>query len=102
MAPLTRSTASAARLPVHTPLDTLSLFRHLALDGFSLGAVRKWALDAEEGLIVAIEDLPKGGILVRDFSSPSLLADASLFCPHLMALLFLFYFFFWPSLQFVL
>ncbi|KAJ7754837.1 cytochrome P450 [Mycena metata] len=57
-------------LPAHTPLDTLSLFRHLALDiivsssyGFSLGAIRKWALEAEEGLTVAIGDFPKRGIL---------------------------------------
>ncbi|KAJ7021163.1 cytochrome P450 [Mycena alexandri] len=57
-------------LPAHTPLDTLSLFRHLALDiivsssyGFRLGAIRKWALEAEEGLTVAIGDFPKRGIL---------------------------------------
>ncbi|KAJ7178233.1 cytochrome P450 [Mycena filopes] len=57
-------------LPAHTPLDTLSLFRHLALDiivsssyGFRLGAIRKWAVEAEEGLTVAIGDFPKRGIL---------------------------------------
>ncbi|KAJ7450853.1 cytochrome P450 [Mycena latifolia] len=57
-------------LPAHTPLDTLALFRHLALDiivsssyGFRLGAVSKWALEAEEGLTVAIGDFPKRGIL---------------------------------------
>ncbi|KAJ7700501.1 cytochrome P450 [Mycena rosella] len=57
-------------LPAHTPLDTLGLFRHLALDiivsssyGFRLGAVSKWALEAEEGLTVAIGDFPKRGIL---------------------------------------
>ncbi|KAJ7654121.1 cytochrome P450 [Mycena polygramma] len=57
-------------LPADTPLDTLSLFRHLALDiivsssyGFRLGAVSKWALEAEESLTVAIGDFPKRGIL---------------------------------------
>ncbi|KAJ7209254.1 cytochrome P450 [Mycena pura] len=57
-------------LPAHTSLDTLSLFRHLALDiivassyGFRLGAVSKWAVEAEEGLSVAIGDFPKRGIL---------------------------------------
>ncbi|KAJ7291563.1 cytochrome P450 [Mycena rebaudengoi] len=57
-------------LPPSTPLDTLSLFRHLALDiivsssyGFRLGAVRKWALEAEEGLTVAVGDFPKRGVL---------------------------------------
>ncbi|KAJ7915903.1 cytochrome P450 [Mycena leptocephala] len=57
-------------LPAHTPLDTLSLFRHLALDiivsssyGFRLGAVNKWALEAEDSLTVAIGDFPKRGIL---------------------------------------
>ncbi|KAJ7448227.1 cytochrome P450 [Mycena galericulata] len=57
-------------LPAQTPLDTLSLFRHLALDiivsssyGFRLGAVSKWALEAEEALTMAIADFPKRGIL---------------------------------------
>ncbi|KAJ7065717.1 cytochrome P450 [Mycena amicta] len=57
-------------LPVDTSLDTLSLFRHLALDiivassyGYRLGAVSKWAVEAEEGLTVAIGDFPKRGIL---------------------------------------
>nr|GAT55566.1 predicted protein [Mycena chlorophos] len=57
-------------LPSNTALDTLSLFRHLALDiivassyGFRLGAVGKWAVEAEEGLTVAIGDFPKRGIL---------------------------------------
>ncbi|KAJ6625221.1 cytochrome P450 [Mycena sp. CBHHK59/15] len=57
-------------LPASTPVDALSLFRHLALDiivsssyGFRLGAVSKWALEAEEGLTVAIGDFPKRGIL---------------------------------------
>ncbi|KAJ7108351.1 cytochrome P450 [Mycena crocata] len=57
-------------LPAATPLDTLSLFRHLALDiivsssyGFRLGAVSKWAVEAEEGLTVAIGDFPKRGVL---------------------------------------
>ncbi|KAJ7111343.1 cytochrome P450 [Mycena epipterygia] len=57
-------------LPASTPFDSLSLFRHLALDiivsssyGFRLGAIRKWALEAEEGLTVAIGDFPKRGVL---------------------------------------
>ncbi|KAF8188766.1 cytochrome P450 [Mycena galopus ATCC 62051] len=57
-------------LPAHTPLDTLSLFRHLALDiivassyGFKLGAINKWALEAEDHLTMAIGDFPKRGIL---------------------------------------
>ncbi|KAF7343238.1 hypothetical protein MVEN_01755200 [Mycena venus] len=57
-------------LSAHTPLDTLSLFRHLALDiivassyGFRLGAISKWALEAEDHLTVAIGDFPKRGIL---------------------------------------
>ncbi|KAJ6552267.1 cytochrome P450 [Mycena vulgaris] len=58
------------RLPAQTPLDVLALFRHLALDiivssshGFRLGAVSKWAVEAEEGLAVAIGDFPKRGVL---------------------------------------
>ncbi|KAJ7691473.1 hypothetical protein B0H17DRAFT_1201115 [Mycena rosella] len=35
--------------------------------GFRLNAVSKWALEAEEGLTVAIGDFPKRGILVRVF-----------------------------------
>ncbi|KAF7303415.1 hypothetical protein MIND_00570000 [Mycena indigotica] len=57
-------------LPANTPVDTLSLFSHLALDiivassyGYRLGAVGKWAVQAEEGLTVAIGDFPKRGIL---------------------------------------
>ncbi|KAF7366924.1 hypothetical protein MSAN_00951100 [Mycena sanguinolenta] len=57
-------------LPAHTPLDTLALFRHLALDmivassyGFKLGAINKWALEAEDHLTTAIGDFPKRGIL---------------------------------------
>ncbi|KAJ7888412.1 cytochrome P450 [Mycena olivaceomarginata] len=57
-------------LPAHTSLDTLSLFRHLALDiivassyGFQLGAINKWALEAEDHLTMAIGDFPKRGIL---------------------------------------
>ncbi|KAJ7218241.1 cytochrome P450 [Mycena haematopus] len=57
-------------LPSHTALDTLSLFRHLALDiivassyGFKLGAINKWALEAEDHLTMAIGDFPKRGIL---------------------------------------
>ncbi|KAJ7735144.1 hypothetical protein B0H16DRAFT_1892298 [Mycena metata] len=52
-------------LPAHTPLKILSLLRHLALDlivslsyGFRLGATRQWALEADEGLNVAIGDFP--------------------------------------------
>ncbi|KAF7295969.1 hypothetical protein MKEN_01411500 [Mycena kentingensis (nom. inval.)] len=58
------------KLPTNTAIDTLSLFRHLALDiivassyGFRLGAVAKWAVDSEDGLSRAIGDFPKRGIL---------------------------------------
>ncbi|KAJ7349976.1 cytochrome P450 [Mycena albidolilacea] len=57
-------------LPAHTSLDTLPLFRHLSLDiivassyGFQLGAINKWALEAEDHLTMAIGDFPKRGIL---------------------------------------
>ncbi|KAJ7628908.1 cytochrome P450 [Roridomyces roridus] len=57
-------------LSTRTPVETLSLFRHLALDiivsssyGFRLGAIRKWAVEAEDSLTTAIADFPKRGIL---------------------------------------
>ncbi|KAF9254261.1 cytochrome P450 [Marasmius fiardii PR-910] len=51
-------------------LDCLALFRNLMVEvivsssyGYRLGAVRKWALEAEDPLSVAISDFPKRGIL---------------------------------------
>ncbi|KAJ7735185.1 hypothetical protein B0H16DRAFT_1467243 [Mycena metata] len=48
------------RYSAYTPLETLSLFRHLALNivvsssyGFQLDAIRKWALEDEEGLTIS-------------------------------------------------
>jgi hypothetical protein len=37
--------------------------------GFQLGAINKWALEAEDHLTMAIGDFPKRGILVRDLIS---------------------------------
>ncbi|KAF7314170.1 hypothetical protein MKEN_00889200 [Mycena kentingensis (nom. inval.)] len=58
------------RLPGNTALDTLSLFRNVALDivcassfGFRLGAVNKWTVETEDSLSVAVSDFPKRGIL---------------------------------------
>jgi hypothetical protein len=34
--------------------------------GYQLGALRKWAMDVEDPLSIAINDFPKRGILVRD------------------------------------
>ncbi|KAJ7627322.1 cytochrome P450 [Roridomyces roridus] len=57
-------------LPAHTSVETLSLFRHLALDiivwssyGFHHGAIGKWAENAEDSLTLAIYDFPKRGVL---------------------------------------
>ncbi|KAK6974348.1 cytochrome P450 [Favolaschia claudopus] len=58
------------RLPGHTSVDTLALFRHLGLDilvassyGFKLGAIDKWAVEAQDQLTEAIGDFPKRGLL---------------------------------------
>ncbi|KAJ7754810.1 hypothetical protein B0H16DRAFT_1458849 [Mycena metata] len=65
---LTRSTASAARpTPPTTPHPTWPSYDaarmiDFALDTFPLGAIRKWALEAGEGVTVAIGDSPKRGI----------------------------------------
>lgn len=53
-------------------LECLALFRNLMVEvivsssyGYRLGAVGKWAHQAEDPLSVAISDFPKRGILVR-------------------------------------
>ncbi|PFH48986.1 hypothetical protein AMATHDRAFT_64081 [Amanita thiersii Skay4041] len=53
-----------------TPLECLTLFRHLMVDvvsftsyGHHASAVRKWAMDERDPLLTAINDFPKRGIL---------------------------------------
>ncbi|KAJ7590683.1 cytochrome P450 [Mycena floridula] len=53
-----------------TPLECLGLFRQLMVDvlvssayGYRLGAVSKWAMNAEDPLSTAINDFPKRGLL---------------------------------------
>jgi hypothetical protein len=57
----------------------IALFRHLMVDvvvassyGYHLGAVSKWATNANDELATAIHDFPIRGILVRSFLSGSL------------------------------
>ena len=54
-----------------SPLECLGFFRQLMVDvivssayGYRLGAVSKWAMNAEDPLSTAINDFPKRGILV--------------------------------------
>ncbi|KAI0307004.1 cytochrome P450 [Multifurca ochricompacta] len=51
-------------------INCLSFFRHLMVDiasvssfGYRVGALNKWAIDAEDPLVTAIGDFPKRGIL---------------------------------------
>ena len=54
------------------PVDCLHIFRQMLVDiqmaisfGFHLGALDTWAKDCEHPLVMAVDDFPKRGVIVR-------------------------------------